>query len=223
MTSTIAEELAMVRFNRLMMVAIVLSASAALGCGTRYFGSTRTPAVAVPRASFDELGTMGPLGVKPLSFAGTKFRTSGGEIPEEEAFSGKSAEKRASWEADKTAMKTLFAEMVGKSAGAISLVPMAEGGATPEGVKYVVESVVMAVDPGFFATSIINAEAYARVHCRVVRLADNAVIYEWDETETNGVGVASGTRMRGLAIVMGMDVFRVIRSFEKAELATLQQ
>src|SRR5438105_696736 len=94
----------MIRFNRFGMVAVALLAVATLGCGTHYYGSTRTPVVLTPRATFDELAGIDQLAVKPLSFAATKFRTSNGEISEEQAFAGKSEKKRASWEADKKAM-----------------------------------------------------------------------------------------------------------------------
>ncbi|NUO53532.1 MAG: hypothetical protein HOV80_32170 [Polyangiaceae bacterium] len=208
----------MMHFHRFVMVA-VLSTNFLVGCGTQYVGTTQTPAASVDRAVFEELQSAGAVGLRPLSFAGVKFRTGSDMLSEEQAFAGKGDEKRASWEDDKAAMVELFRTSVGTTVGSIGVVPMKPDQA-PGDVKYVVESVATVVDPGYFATAIFNAEAYIKVHCRVIRVADGAAVFEWDEIETSAWGISSGERMRHLATAVGLDVFRVIRSFQKAELAS---
>ncbi len=191
------------------------------GCGTFYEGATLAPKAPIERAVFDELGSLSSLGVRPLSFDSVKFAKSGSELSEEQAFAGKDSSKRASWEADKKAMVAGFAEAMGPRAGEIQLVPMVEAEA-PSDMEYMLEPSVTMVDPGFFASLVIQSPSFALVKFRIVRVSDGATVYQWDQTAFAASAYASGTRMRAIASSVGMDAFRMIRSFQNAEYSGAQ-
>jgi hypothetical protein len=209
----------MFAMRRLSIAAVLVVGSQLCGCGTFYEGDTETPKAPIERANFEELQSLGLLAVKPLSFASVKFAKGETELSEEEAFVGKDAEKRASWEADKKAMVAGFAEMMGTSAGAIQIVPM-DGSEAAADAKYLLEPTVTVVDPGFFASLIIQSPSFAKVRFRILRLSDGAAVYQWEQTTFAGNAFASGTRMRAIASSVGMDAFRMIRSLQKDELAS---
>lgn len=212
----------MIAIHRLWLAGAVCVATQLCGCGTYYEGVTEKPKVPIERVNFEELQTLSQLALKPLSFASVKFAKGKSEISEDEAFAGKGVEKRASWEADKKAMVASFAEMVGSTAGTIQLIPM-PGSAAPADAKYALEPIVTLVDPGFFATSLIQAPSFAVVQFRIVRLSDGATLYQWEQITFASDAFASGTRMRAIASSLGIDAFRVLRSLQKAELASLAE
>lgn len=189
------------------------------GCATNYIGVTDKPRAPVQRAAFDELQSMSTLAIKPLDFSEVKFLSGGKTISEDEAFVGKDADKRASWDADKKAMAEGFAKNIGPSAGSIALVPMT-GDEAPEGAEFALETTVMVVDPGFFASLIIQAASTAVVRLRVVRISDGEPIFEWIQAGAAADAFASGTRMRAIADALGVDAFTMIRMFQKAELSS---
>lgn len=206
------------RLGRVLLGFGVLAAVALTsGCGANYYGTMRTGRPPIERAVFDELGSAKRVGVAPLTFAKVRFRNGDKELTEDEAFAGKSAEKRASWDEDKKAMTQILAEVVGSAEQPFAIAQVA--GPDASDVDFVVVPEATLVDPGYFATYLFNAKALLVVHFTLVRASDKKAVYEWTEREESGLGAASGTRMRAAALQMGFDLFLTLRAGAKPVLA----
>ena len=86
---------------------------ASSGCAAHRFGTMESKRPPIERSAFEELSAAKRIGVAPLSFNNVRFRSSDGELTEDQAFEGKRDAKRASWDEDKKAMVEIFVGAVG--------------------------------------------------------------------------------------------------------------
>jgi hypothetical protein len=197
---------------------LLAAALASSGCGANYYGTMLSGRAPIARSVLDELGGAKRFGVTPLSFEKVRFRSSDKELTEDQAFEGKRAEKRASWDEDKKAMIEAFGTSFGTAEMPFELAQVANVEAAKDADFVIVPEAVL-VDPGYFATLLFNENALLVVRYDVIRVSDKKSVFGWSEREESNRGAASGTRLRAAAVQAGMGGFLTLRAMAKPILA----